>query len=814
MLSAYAEHLTPDAALARAFDNGTAMPARVRAEVSSMGLDRTFYSAEGTPVVYLMRNTVTALLLPADDVAEPVLGYFDNVAEGALPPQLEWWISEYAREIQFAVDNPSLYSGSLKIRANATDTKAPISPMCSTVWNQSTPFNNLCPMVNGERAVTGCVATAMAQVMKYHNYPESGTGIVSYTDDYSGTSVTRTLSFNNKPFDWANMLDSYNGTYSATQAKAVAWLMQACGYAAHMGYTASASGAQTGEMLNGVKQYFKYNEKGAALNRGVFSKTDWDNIVYNNLSTVGPVFYAGSNSANEGHAFVCDGYSGDGFYHFNWGWGGAYDGYFKLNALAPEGQGIGGNSGGGFNYNQQILINVTPPGHPTIEIPESCPIMLLGDLTGENSGNVIYFSSTMAESTNVAFYNSGESTINVKFGYEAYNTATGTSSFTAANSQSHSLPTGAGFTEYPMSVNLSKGTYNIYVAARIDGGAWQRISHSIGNTDYLVVTVGNSGSITSVTQPQAPQLDVTDLVAESSIYWGKPIRLSFKLANSADEEIVQSLIPVLFRLSGSSVTLLARGTDYQADLMPGESESVTWPTNMTTSTSGNVSGSAYLGLADSSTGAIVIYIPVTIKAVPSGDLSMTATSFTMEGDRNSADAANLKFNFSVRCNSSVFASPIYVFIADKNNNIITSFISSESYILGPSDNATGTVSGAVQDEAPGTTLYAHLGYVNENMAISLKTLSFTLSNSSGISATDAVKEFSAMVDRDTEILSVTAPAAITSVELYSLDGRRFTTAVSADGDKAVADLSPLPAGVLLVKVALADGSYRTAKVVR
>ena len=221
------------------------------------------------------------------------------------------------------------------------------------------------------------------------------------------------------------MLDSYTGTYNTTQRDAVAFLMQAVGYASEMSYSPEASGAQSPTMLAGLKQYFGYNEKATMLNRQNFPLAEWEYLIYENLKTVGPVYYAGADNIQGGHAFVCDGYSSDGFFHFNWGWGGAYDGYFKLTALTPEGQGIGGNAGG-FNFDQEIVLNMTAPGSPTIDLPATSPITLTGNLTGSKYGNKgISLSSDQASSMGVFCYNASGETVNVGFGIKAVNIASG-----------------------------------------------------------------------------------------------------------------------------------------------------------------------------------------------------------------------------------------------------------------------------------------------------------------------------------------------------------------------------------------------------
>lgn len=187
--------------------------------------------------------------------------------------------------------------------------------------------------------MTGCVATAMAQVINYHKYPEKGIGSNSYTTTTSGLSVS--FNFGATTFDWDNMADIYSLSSTAEQKTAVATLMKACGVSVNMDYGTGASGAMSAFVPAALVNYFGYDKATAYRERIWFSGQEWEDLVYNELATVGPVYYGGTTARNEGHAFVCDGYRADGFFHINWGWGGQSNGYFRLSALDPSSHGIG-----------------------------------------------------------------------------------------------------------------------------------------------------------------------------------------------------------------------------------------------------------------------------------------------------------------------------------------------------------------------------------------------------------------------------------------------------------------------------------------
>lgn len=260
-----------------------------------------------------------------------------------MPCNVKWWLSEYSAQIQsFLKNDPEEKPAT---RAIIYDTsRKPVAPMLTTTWNQTAPYNNLCPQVNGSRSVTGCIATSMAQTMKYYNWPPEGTGS---RNDYS---FERT-------YDWTKMLNEYpkNG-YKPAEADAVATLMLSCGKSVDMVYSPYASGAYSYKIQYALPTYFDYSKEVRHLIRDFYNQAEWNEIIYREMEAGRPVIYGGQSSEG-GHSFVCDGYSEDGYFHINWGWGGLSDGYFLLNALTPDENGVGGYEGG-YNLNQTALINI------------------------------------------------------------------------------------------------------------------------------------------------------------------------------------------------------------------------------------------------------------------------------------------------------------------------------------------------------------------------------------------------------------------------------------------------------------------------
>ena len=305
------------------------------------------------------------VVVSGDDRTPAILGYATGGTfnETVMPENMKAWIEGYERQLKY------LETTGAKV-AEVAD-HDPIEPMLTTTWDQTSPYNNKCPYVNYlGRTVTGCVATAMAQVLNYYAYPEATVAeIPAYTTETRSLSVKAIPA--NTPIDWDNMLDSYSSSATTAQKNAVANLMLYCGASVQMNYNVSSSGAPSEYIAPALKKYFGYASSTHLVYRDDYRAAEWDEIIYYELDGGRPVLYSGY-SVGGGHEFVIDGYDHDGFYHVNWGWGGDLDGYFLLSILNPESsEGTGASaSGDGFSYGQDAIIGMTPDeGELSYDIP-------------------------------------------------------------------------------------------------------------------------------------------------------------------------------------------------------------------------------------------------------------------------------------------------------------------------------------------------------------------------------------------------------------------------------------------------------------
>ncbi|MBR1799587.1 MAG: thiol protease/hemagglutinin PrtT [Bacteroidales bacterium] len=315
------------------------------------------------------------VIVAGDDCVQPILGYsFDAPFPVPMHASIAEWLGEYdayievlqGREGYGDVEKSSEWGKLL----TSTVPDVPVSlvmhsPMLKTRWNQSAPYNNMCPEASsGERTVVGCVATAMSQIMKYWNHPSCGTGSLTYSNNYGWQSPYGPISadFGNTTYVWSNMNNALSMFATQRQITPVAMLCYHAGVSVKMMYGTSASGgsgAYSSDVVSAMRDYFRYNENLHMEYRNQYDSLAWANMIDDDLLAHRPIYYTGRDESN-GHAFVLDGADSMGRYHFNWGWGGYGDGYYTLNNMSPGGSNPGSNSSGTYNLSQSAIFGIRP----------------------------------------------------------------------------------------------------------------------------------------------------------------------------------------------------------------------------------------------------------------------------------------------------------------------------------------------------------------------------------------------------------------------------------------------------------------------
>lgn len=333
--------------------------------------------------VYYIFNLVNNgyIIVSADDNITPVIGYsYESELDlNQAPENLKYWLDYTAEEIYVAINNQIF--ADLKIQndwnyyltrdasnLNVRKDKA-VSPLLSCNWDQGKYYNQFCPVASGGpdgKALVGCVAVSMAQVMYYYRYPNQGNG------NHGG------INFGTTTYYWDNMVDML-----ANYNSSVATVLYHAGKAVDMYYTATGSGANTSDCPYALKTYFRYNSNCSYASKYLYTTTNWKNLMKTNLDNSRPLIYSGSDPSTSGHAWNCDGYDASDKFHMNWGWSGYANGFYAIDNL----------SAGGNNFTDYIgMVHSIYP--PTTSYPYNCTGMKTLNYTvgsfEDGSGNSNY----------------------------------------------------------------------------------------------------------------------------------------------------------------------------------------------------------------------------------------------------------------------------------------------------------------------------------------------------------------------------------------------------------------------------------------
>ena len=290
------------------------------------------------------------VIISGDDRTVPVIGYSEKgqLLQDDMPDNLRNWLDEPA-----------------------------IAPLIKTTWNQSGPYSLLTPTythtnnnneVVSDPTVTGCVATALAQVMNYYQWPASCPALEGYTTSTLGLNVKALPA---TTFTWSLMKNSYADSETGEEAYEVSKLMRYIGQAIHMNYNLGENGGSAGSAdMNVMINTFGYSKQVYSESRGNYTTAEWEDMLYRELAAGRPVLYDGAANTGTGHQFICDGYDGNGLFHINWGWGSYQDNYFVISLANPTDTGIGGGTGkSGYIFRQAAVFGFQPATDGEPEIP-------------------------------------------------------------------------------------------------------------------------------------------------------------------------------------------------------------------------------------------------------------------------------------------------------------------------------------------------------------------------------------------------------------------------------------------------------------
>ena len=653
-------------------------------------------SNESSELYVFNKNTNDGfIIVSGDSRANLILGYSDegNFDYNKLPQNVKNWIADYVDEIDYLRIN-NIQSANVRIVKLDTT----VSPLLGDIaWNQDSPYNDQCPRYDySTRCATGCVATAMAQIMYYNKWPDIGNGTHTYYPSIlNGDKLT--ANFGDTHYDWATMLPAYDKNSSSQSRAAVAQLMLHCGISVDM-YYSSSSGAMAVDVPNALANYFNYDKGVAYRIRSNYSNEEWENTIRNELDAGRPVFVTGYSSAG-GHAFVFDGYDSDGLIHVNWGWGKMSNGYFQTTALTPASQGIGGSKGG-FNYKQQIVTGIRKPSDETEEDVE----LISAEGINASSENIAN-GGTNNISLNGKITNVGWESSNFDFGLLLLNENNDTVKIIKGD-QNLNLKKDSSIinTKYNNAClgQLADGEYKLYPVCRKSDGTkqWNRIHDAyVGYPNFLNV-IANKNNVSFIT-PNYFDLKVEKASVPLSLFSTVAAKITTTIVNNGDVEYYGEVKASIY--NKTTKKYVAQSAGYMVDINPGDSTMITFTDAYTVP-----AGDYTIYFTDDDNTRIGAGYNITIKNAPTETAELTPGEQLTFADNNNVDRDSMTIHTKVTCTKGVFGGQMYLFIFDKDGNTQMGCLNPEYIYVEEGDTVDVKFNGSFENGVPGTLYMAYL----------------------------------------------------------------------------------------------------------
>lgn len=505
--------------------------------------------------IFNSNNDNGFVIISGDDQLTPIVGYSDDCRIGEMPPALAEWLNVYSSYVD------DVRSGAVEHVSTTAATGTRIEPMLQTSWNQSAPYNNFCPEVSGQRTPTGCTATAMAQVMKFHEWPASPKKAISWLNNITGK--TETIDITKHVYDWDNMLNHYRDGYNTVQADAVAQLMVDVGKAINSSYAPGGTGSTDMDAARGLVNVFNYSPQIKIFKRNECTYDEFISVIRENLEARQPLVHCGqAQSYAAGHAFVCDGIDENNYVHIDWGWDGAFNGFFDLGSMAPGGTGIGGGQDR-YNVHQSVIANIRPREEGEAGRPGDPTIFDLAIIDKDNNNTTVdeFTAQFIAGKANyrlaAMFLNWSHSTVQMNFGY-SITSIDGTPCRTYLNedleiitindSKGYYLDSSVNNTNTASPDYLKEGTYYIEVIYKNTNGETVKMK---GENNRLVLEVGKSSIKVSRALP--------DVEVSGFKFRTKPtfpddnIAFDVALKNNNTNNGTVVVVPIVNRINGNKV---------------------------------------------------------------------------------------------------------------------------------------------------------------------------------------------------------------------------------------------------------------------
>lgn len=785
---AFSRVLTPEEALERLLQSA---PVRLKSKSSHLdAYDLIYTHSNGNrPFAYLFSSAQDGfMLVSADDNACPLLGYGDSeLSKEAIPEHLIRWMEQYGNEIEMA-------SGHENKRMRKTSSKRPhrqpIAPLCKTLWGMGYPYNEECPVFEGKHAETGGLATAMAQVMKYHNWPERGTGSNSYVCEGQELSID----FADHPFDWGNMKDFYSkaeGEDDEASIKAVSDLMYACGMSLDMGYTQYKSWVNAYRLPERMIKYFNYSPASTFKERKYYGLYDWEGVVYQSIEHNAPVVYLAQASFGE-LSFVCDGYDGEGYFHVNWGLDGKADGYYLLTALTPTTpQGtpalVGVNQN--FAINHMALVEALPAREGDMPMTEVYNVKSISCEYDHDSGNL---------TVSGPFRYMGSVPQSLEFGIEVEDPNGNSIIYYSENK-----PT-MGYSELLESISIrffpaGDGVYKIYPVVTDDkSGQPKRIPASFDEMEEAEMTIKDKK--VSFFVDSVPPVVVKNLKLNTPLYMSTGFEVEFDLENPSHKDQIQEY---WVRIKMQEEDGLSWSCHSEvATLSPGETRHITYQSEMGIFFNVPVPVDVLIGVVREDRDRNFVFMGEPIDTM----LSVIPGKYVFRGDNlvvenaDNADPSDMSFSFDLSVEDGYYSYKIWATIFDAATDEIVYGQSMPGYVFCKEGDTVNVKRSFRNLELKGDTDYILRVYWDDRFfppeaighlaECKFRTKTSGIENVYGDYGQEAVR-----ISGNGQCLVIESNAGGLGYSVYAVDGEVVAAGKTGAGETRVA----LPEGIYLVR---------------
>lgn len=731
------------------------------------------------------------IIISGDDRAYDILGYSDygTFEYENLPDNMKYWLGTYEKELKALINDPTMKT--IKNITTSGEFQPSVKPLLgSTKWDQGEPYNDLCPtLYDGSKAATGCVATAMAQVMYYHQWPPKGNGEHQYiTSKYR---FNLSANFGETNYMWDKMTPKYNSSSTTESKEAVSTLMYHCGVALEMNYGPS-SGAFSHMIPYALTSYFDYDKAISIHKREYYTIREWTDIIKTELNQKRPVIYGGQ-SGNGGHSFICDGYNSSDMFHINWGWSGNSDGYFQLNALSPYNQGIGGGADDGFNKQQDLITGIQKAREGSNikfnlcckEInPSSYETTSRGYTHSISAVNIGNYSWTNSDCKYALGLYKGDEFIQILGEPQPF----ALQPFYYYYSLNH---------RFNIPASTAAGYYKVYpMYQSAYNNEWQKVKVEIGQPQYIGMQLTDTEVTFNKPDNSYPSLQLTNITARDNIYKNRSTKITFDISNTGGDYYGPLQI-IVFEQSGN---ILQTYSEQVVDIIGNSTYQITFYEKFDLE-----EGNYMVGIRDNN--GYVIGEPKAFTLLPqpaSSNLKLTSKPYFP--DNTKVPNNDVHITATVKNTGGLYANNLMASVDAADGGMNGGFLNAWSEIEN-GETKDIVFTGSLEDcpdgeyilyiyyynEADGY-LYALDPYINQGINFTLYTPSGSVENTVGTSV-------NIYPNPATSIVNIDNDNEIKGIEIYDISGKRVINLTpQAETTNVTIDINGINNGCYFVRI--------------